>query len=395
MLTAETTRKYGDRPARVVIAGGGVAALEALLALRALAEERVMIDVVAPEREFVYRPLSVFEPFGAETPRFDLGEIIVDQGARHYLDAMAEVDAARGRLRTRAGADLPYDALLMATGVKAREAIPGALTFGADVRGESFRVLIDEIRRGTVRKVVFALPGGVSWSLPLYELALNVAADAEAHGVRGAELTLVTPEDRPLSLFGLEASDMVRNLLEERGVALMTANYPVEVHAGGLRVMPHGYVPADRVLALPRLEGVPLPGVPHDDSGFIPIDEYGLVKGTTDIYAAGDVTAFPVKQGGLAAEQADTAAAAIAARVGAPVEVTPFSPVLRGLLLTGNGDGPRYLAAEITREAGGRHEVAREPLWWPPSKLFGRYLAPYLASLGTSRGATLAPGARG
>jgi sulfide:quinone oxidoreductase len=376
--------KYGNPALRVVIAGGGVAALEALLALRALAEERVEIDLIAPLREFVYRPLSVLEPFGGQTPHFDIAEIVADQGARHRIDAVTEVDTERGRLRTRSGDELSYDVLLVATGAKAREAIPGALTFGADVRGETFGVLIDELRRGLVKELVFALPGGLSWSLPIYELALNVAADLERHGVRGATLTLVTPEERPLALFGLEASDAVRKLLDERGIALMTATHPVEVNAGGLLVMPQGYVPADRVMALPRLEGMPLPGIPRDDSGFVRTDAHGLVQGTTDVYAAGDGTAFPVKQGGIAAEQADAAAAAIAARAGAHVSAVPFNPVLRGLLLTGNGDGPRYLAAEITHGPADRHRVDREPLWWPPSKLFGHYLAPYLALRGAT-----------
>ena len=379
MVNVQPISKFGQVPARIVIAGGGVAGLEALLALRALAEDRVSIDVIAPAREFVYRPLSVLEPFGGETPRFDLGEMIADQGARHHVDAVAEVDCARGRVRTRGGEDLAYDALVIATGTNAREAIPGALTFGADVRGESFRVLVDEIRRETVHKVVFALPSGTAWSLPLYELALNSAADLEAHGVKDVELTLVTPEDRPLGIFGPEASDAVAKLLEERSVKLMTGTYPVEVDGGGLRIMPHGYVKADRVLALPRLEGLPVPGVPHDDAGFIPTDPYGLVEGTSDVYAAGDVTTFPVKQGGIAAEQADGVAAAIAARAGASVEPTPFRPVLRGLLLTGDGNGPRYLSAEITRDPALQSEVDAEPLWWPPSKMFGRYLSPYLA----------------
>jgi hypothetical protein len=69
--------------------------------------------------------------------------------------------------------------IVIATGTKPREAIPGALTFGADVRGESFRVLVDEIRRETVHKVVFALPGGTAWSLPIaFEVRL------EAHSKR-------------------------------------------------------------------------------------------------------------------------------------------------------------------------------------------------------------------
>jgi NADH dehydrogenase FAD-containing subunit len=39
----------------VVIAGGGVAGLEALLALRG----RARLTLVAPDRDFVYRPLAV------------------------------------------------------------------------------------------------------------------------------------------------------------------------------------------------------------------------------------------------------------------------------------------------------------------------------------------------
>jgi sulfide:quinone oxidoreductase len=37
---------------RVLIAGGGVAALEAALALRALAEDRVRVELLAPEPQF-------------------------------------------------------------------------------------------------------------------------------------------------------------------------------------------------------------------------------------------------------------------------------------------------------------------------------------------------------
>jgi sulfide:quinone oxidoreductase len=86
------------------------------------------------------------------------------------------------------------------------------------------------------------------------------------------------------------------------------------------------------------------------------------------------MTQFPLKQGGIASQQADAAAAAIAARSGAPVEPTPFRPVLRGLLLTGMA--PRYLRAE----AGTRPGLDIEPLWWPPAKIVGRYLTPFLAA---------------
>jgi sulfide:quinone oxidoreductase len=92
-----------------------------------------------------------------------------------------------------------------------------------------------------------------------------------------------------------------------------------------------------------------------------------------DVYAAGDATSSPIKHGGLAAQQADAAAEAIAARTGAIVMPEPFRPVLRALLLTGGE--PLYLRAELPGPAA----VSTEPLWSPPGKVGGRYLAPFLA----------------
>ena len=56
------------------------------------------------------------------------------------------------------------------------------------------------------------------------------------------------------------------------------------------------------------------------------------VRGVDDVYAAGDMTTFPLKQGGIAAQMADAAASAIAVRAGVPVAQHPFRPVIRGLL---------------------------------------------------------------
>ena len=91
----------------------------------------------------------------------------------------------------------------------------------------------------------------------------------------------------------------------------------------------------------------------------------------------GDGIAFPVKFGGLAAEQADAAAADIAAEAGAVVERAPFRPVLRGRLLTASG--PRYLRHDAAG-GGGEGEATAHTLWWPPGKVAGRWLAPWLAA---------------
>ena len=99
------------------------------------------------------------------------------------------------------------------------------------------------------------------------------------------------------------------------------------------------------------------------------------VRSDVDVFAADDATQFPLKQGGIASQMADAAAHGIAALAGAPVEPEPFKPVFRGVLLTGMS--PPYLRGE----PGGRvSEVDTEPLWWPPAKISGRYLAPFLAS---------------
>jgi CBS domain-containing protein len=137
-------------------------------------------------------------------------------------------------------------------------------------------------------------------------------------------------------------------------------------------------IPADRVVALPRLEGQPIAGIPQTIDGFIPVDVHGRVAHTNDVFAAGDVTSFPVKQGGMAAQQALVAAEAIAALAGADIEPQPFRPVLRGLLLTGTQ--PRYLRRDISHDDESSW-ASETPLWWPPAKIVGRYLAPFLATL--------------
>jgi sulfide:quinone oxidoreductase len=95
------------------------------------------------------------------------------------------------------------------------------------------------------------------------------------------------------------------------------------------------------------------------------------------LYAAGDVTAFPIKQGGIATQQADAAAQTIAADAGAAVEPMPFRAVLRGLLLT--GAVPRFLRADLSTWREGAFQMDTDPLWWPPAKISGRYLGPFLA----------------
>jgi len=362
-------------PVHVLIAGGGVAALEATLALRALAERRVAITLVAPESDFVYRPLAVAEPFRVgEVERFPLRPLVEAAGAELRQGRVAAVDPDRRLVVTAEHEELPYEVLLLALGAVPREALPGALTFRGPEDGPALAALLERAVDGELRSFVFALPAGVSWPLPLYELALLTGSYLTDRGTMGIELTLVTPEEAPLGLFGTRASEAIGELLEARGIGLQLRATPVSFEEGLLRLAPEGQIKTAAVVALPRLEGPRLAGIPCDPNGFVPTDEHGRVGSEVDVYAAGDLTQFPLKQGGIATQQADAAAASIAAQMGADVEPAPFKPVLRGLLLTGMV--PRYLRAEV----GTADSVAdTEALWWPPAKIVGRYLAPFLA----------------
>ncbi len=355
-------------PMRVLIAGGGVAALEATLALRALAEDRVTVEVLAPEPHFSYRPLSVAEPFGVgEVRQFDLAELVAAAGATFLPGALVGVDAGRHVAWTSSGSSIRYDVVLVACGALPIPAVIGALTF--------------------------RVPWGAVWSLPIYELALMTAADLAARGLQEVELMLVTPEEEPLQLFGRAGTDAARALLEERGIALHTSSCAVELDDDELLLVPEGTIAADRVVALPRLHGPRIDGLPQTAEGFLPVDAHGRVQGLSDVFAAGDITAFPVKQGGIAAQQADAAAELIAADAGADLTPQPFRPVLRGLLLT--GERPRYLRHAITGGAGETSAASIEPLWWPPAKIVGHYLAPFLCAFAGVKSPPEAPAVPG
>jgi sulfide:quinone oxidoreductase len=370
---------------RVLIAGGGVAALEAALALRELAAERVAIELLAPHGSFTYQPMSVAEPFGlGAVVRLDLDEIAAEIGAQRTEAGLTGIEAWRHVAYTTKNVEVPYDVLLVACGALALPAVPGAATFRGAADVEKIGRLLEDIDGGDVRSVAFVIPWGAVWSLPAYELALLVATHVRDRGLRALELSLVTPESEPLQVFGPPASAAMNELLETHEIALHVGTYAGGFADGALELVPGPALEVDRVIALPRLEGAPLDGIPQTLAGFISVDAHCRVHGFEEVFAAGDITSFPVKQGGIAAQQADAAAEAIAVAIGIDVDPRPFRPVLRGLLLTGRE--PRYLRRELSGQPTHDPVASYEPLWWPPAKIAGRHLAPFLAAIAGAGG---------
>ena len=221
--------------------------------------------------------------------------------------------------------------------------------------------------------VAFVVPTRAStWPLPMYELALMTRGRAQRR-----RILLVTPEPAPLALFGEEPSREIGELLAHAGIEVHVGRGPRSSDGRALgptgpaepvdRGRPHR-LPAGRRRPAAR-------GRAADARGFIPVDEHCRVPGLDRVYAAGDGTDAPVKQGGLAAQQADAAWATSSPRPAGSCPAEPFRPVLRGRLVTGQVD--RYLRHDP--EAG--DAILAQPLWEPAAKVVGRHLAPWLAYL--------------
>ncbi len=364
-------------PFKVLIAGGGVAALEATLALRELVGERAAVELLAPSDDFYMKPLAVAESFGfAEAARIPLAEIAGDLGATHRRDSLSGIDVEGSVARTGAGDEIPYDAALIAIGAIAGEALPGALTYRGGPDNARIDELLAELDAGTVSSVVFVIPPAAQWPFPIYELALMTAFRIREGG-SSAKVSLVTYEPKPLDMFGPRASDSVTELLRDGGVELIAGAKAATSGGAGVMLGDGRVIIGDRVIAGARLSVPEISGIPQDAAGFIDTDMLMEVEGAPRVYAAGDSTWFPIKQGGIAAQQADVAASAIASLIDPGIEPEPFRPTLRGVLFT--GAAPRFLRGEVGQARIAASVADGAPLWWPPSKVAGKHLASYLA----------------
>jgi sulfide:quinone oxidoreductase len=370
-----------------------VAGLEALLALQDLAGDRVETTLLEPNTEFAFRPMATAEAFGrGRGQRIPMTRVASHVGTTLRHGRLARVDEPRRVAVLDDGGEVEYDALLVAIGAGSEPAFRRALTWTPESDPEVFGGLRQDIEEGYAKNVAFAVPLGVSWPLPAYELAMMTASAAHSMGQDDVRVTVVTPEHAPLEMFGVAGSAAVRADLDAAGVAVETDTFVEETHdPPGFVMQPGDRVLEGRVVALPRAVGPAIEGLTLDSRGFIRVDRQGKMAGAERVWAAGDATAFPVKQGGIAAQQADAAAQAIAALAGADVEPKPFHPVLRGMLLTGRGE--EWLRAQVAGGGADSEAEQRHALWWPPTKVAGAYLAPYLQEIAEAdqSGQTAAP----
>ena len=363
-------------PFRVVIAGGGVAAVEAALALRAIAREGIAVTIATTADDFVYRPFAVVRPFQVRpTYRIGLAQIADDLDAELVAADAVAVEAEPRQLVLSDDQRQSYDALLIAIGARAEAIVGGGTLTPWDWgEGHAFRSVLETLDKGEAKSVAFIVPAALTWPLPLYELALLTSTHLHEKGIADASLSIVTCEEAPLEDFGPKASASVAALLEQRGITVYMDSVLAGIEGGTVRTSTGASVMADVTVAVPVIQARALDGVPTDSAGFIPVDEYCRVAGHFDVFAAGDCTVGRVKQGGLAAQQADVAATGIAALAGAETAAEPFRPELRAVLFT--GDTPLELGPTGARPLPSG-DAPVDPLL--TEKILARHLTSYLA----------------
>jgi len=367
---------------RVVICGGGIAAVEALLRLRRLGGNSLDVQLIAPNDEFVYRPMAVREPFAFGPPRRRALRAIARDGRADWLqDSLAWVDADAHVVHTRAGETVEFDALLVAVGGRQVETYQHVTTFRDAEADATYHGIVQDVEEGYTRHVAFIQPVGPVWPLPLYELALMTAERADSMSIRDFSATIVTPERRPLAVFGPAVSDAVSARLASAGITVHCDSL-AKVPAGRrLLVEPHGIeLHPERIVAMPRIAGPSIRGLSASGAtGFLHVDKHCCVPGTGGrVFAAGDVVDYPIKQGGLGAQMADAAAAAIAMLAGATETAPAFNPVIHGKLLTGST--PIYMTAHPVGSESFASEVFDSPPWPAEDKVVAEELGAYLAA---------------
>jgi sulfide:quinone oxidoreductase len=214
---------------RVVVAGAGVAGLETLMALRALAGDRLELTLIAPQDEFVYRPLAVAEPFAVgRARRITLQVAARDADATYVAGTVEAVDADEKVVSPSDGDPLQYDALVLAVGAHAQPVVGHAMTWDDRADSEMLGGLLQDVEQSYTRRLAVVIPPGPAWPLRGYELAVFIARHAKGMSAE-LDTTIVTPEPSPLAALGSRALEQLSNELALAGVDVVsTARFEVE-----------------------------------------------------------------------------------------------------------------------------------------------------------------------
>jgi len=270
---------------RVVVVGGGFAALEVALALRKL-DASVPVTVVSDETEVVYRPWLIRVPAGGQQPPIiPFARLLEAAGVEVVARRVAGADLDQRHLVLDSGAAIDYEQLVVATGATAdRQRVPGtrdaifpcgledAAAFAAGISGGAAHVAI-----------VFG------WERP--GPGLEYAAWIVAHRP-GVRVTAIDGDGTMARRFGDKATTWIRTRLERLGAHLITDGTVERIGEGTVHLS-EGAVDADLIAIAAPLRGNAawLPPNLLTDYGMLRVDN--TMAAGPGVFAIGDVVAVP------------------------------------------------------------------------------------------------------
>lgn len=380
---------------RVLVLGGGFAALESAFLLRMRLHDDVDLSLVSDRDEFVFRPNSIYVPFGAdpESLLVDLRKPLSKRSIAFHEGRVADVDPDAKLVSLADGQRLGYDKLIVATGAGMRpDEIPGLSEHAQTIWttesmrgvGEAFMRVRDAAASGEERRVLFLIPPNNKCAGPLYEIVFMLETWLRRAGVAGkVQITWSTFEHSYIQAFGPRLHEVVTTEFAQRGIDGHVEEVVTEIRAGEAVYADGSTRAFDELIAFPPyIAAVDYDGLPTDERGFVATDlETRLVTGHDDVYAPGDAGDFPIKQAFLAFLQADAVANHIACDVTGRAFDEGFDPVSMCIMemfdkatfaqvpveLTGDPDRP----VRVRPDADDDYKVGVSPVWRLGKKMLG------------------------
>jgi NADH dehydrogenase FAD-containing subunit len=378
-----------------VVLGSGFGGLETAFALRLLAGDRPEITLVSDQDHFLFKPNSIYVPFGLDPARLHVGldRAFERRRIRFHRAAARAIDVdARA---VEAGDDrIPYDFLVVATGSGMRAGeVEGLAEYAVPTwtpddmmhLRRRFEAVASEAAAGRRQRVLFLVPPNNKCAGPLYEIVLMFETWLRRRQARAAtEIVWSTFEETYIQAFGPRLHEVVEAEFRGRGIEghhgwVVDRVEATEVeYANGRRL---GY---DLLVAFPPyIAATAFDGLPADDRGFLATDLGSRrLAGHPEVFVVGDAGDFPVKQAFLAFLQADAAASHLAAEITGHAPAHDFDPVSMCVMeqfdkatfaqvplrLT---DDPAH-PIEVRPDADGAYRVGSSVAWRAGKKMLGR-----------------------
>lgn len=328
------------RASNVVVVGTGFGGLEAAFYLRKRLGKRVNVTVVSASEEFLFKPNTIYIPFGKPPEAFvyELRGVFAKRHMSFVHAHVEQVDPARKTI-VAGGSTIRYDYLFLATGASMRpDEIPGlaanANTIWSPEEMMRLRTSFDEVLKraiaGRTSRVRFLVPPNNKCSGPLYEMVMMLDSWLTKKDVRAqVDIGYLTYEKGYIQAFGPRLDDVVTAEFARRGIAGKKEAIVERVEPGQIRLRDGSSEAFDVLVSFPPYVAASrFDSLESDPRGFLVVDpKTRQVKGQPDIYAVGDAADFPVKQAFLALLQADAAAEHLCERILGEATTAAFDPV--------------------------------------------------------------------